>query len=540
MKLPWIIPGLRAAVLVMACLVPTVVAQDRDADLRYFIVDYPTGSGSVSSGLADDPKTELDWTHGEVRTITPSPFDLPGDGVAASQSDPPIVLCCGTKDPGRPMETGLIAQMSIQLGAPHSVQVDSQVSLPGVDAWCMSWSEQLPVIFVLDKNSRQVWMAPWAGPGQPLPPPPQWTIAFGAQEVPTLAERFVDFTPFGDQLRISTRNMQGYHVRFVNGVLQFTPFIFGVPAVQTPTWDVEDHRRVTAQGSMRLRAMGPGGALNWDLRYVLDTLAPPVLSGVHPGGANVEEIACPELLFHVPGPRYLLAGSDRIPATITALVQYGQPIAGTSLSLPDDIDVPAELLHVGVQKLFGIQARVNFAPPLTANTELVGFLLVDAREAEAEPVVDPVLPLPSGGLTLSGPSILPFSITVAAGADHALVRVPVDVPPNDLLENVVLFFQMVLADPAGGLALSSVAGTAILPAWASPTATPAASSSGVSSARSPSKEEWLRTMMGSARSARRGPAVRAVREMLRQDPESGAPSDTDRERLRELFGRLRR
>jgi hypothetical protein len=72
-----------------------------------------------------------------------------------------------------------------------------------------------------------------------------------------------------------------------------------------------------------------------------------------------------------------------------------------------------------------------------------------AREADADPVVDPVAPLSSGGMTSSGPSMHPFTITVAAGADHAVVRVPIDVPANDALADVVLFFQLAVIDPAG-------------------------------------------------------------------------------------------
>jgi hypothetical protein len=148
--------SLRRVPFLVATLVPPVVGRDPDADLRHFIVNYSTGRGGVSSGLGDRPKTDFHRDHGEDRTIVGSPFDLPRDGVLASQRNPPVVLCCGTKDPGQASDAGVIVQASIQLGQPHSVHFDSQVSLPGVDAGCMSWTPQLPVIFVLDKNTRQV------------------------------------------------------------------------------------------------------------------------------------------------------------------------------------------------------------------------------------------------------------------------------------------------------------------------------------------------------------------------------------------------
>ncbi|MGE0142161.1 MAG: hypothetical protein AB7T19_02635 [Planctomycetota bacterium] len=457
-----------------------------------------------------------------------------------SDSDPPTVLCCGTKDPGQASQSAVIFVASLVLGSPHEIQFGSQVMLPGIDASDISWSPQLPIIFVLDKSARQVWMAPWNGPDQPLPPTPQWTVGFGVPEVPILAHRFVRLGASEDAAEFTTPNGLGYYVKRSGANLQFIPFIVGVGATPVPAWHVERNGALPVPGVLRLSAITDGAALDYEVRYLLDPLAPPILAGVHPGPGEVEGILCPDLFFDLPGPRYVIAGSDRSPVSVTPIVRYGEAIGGSTLTLDRDIALPAELLYVGVNRLFGPQARVRLQSPAATAVSLSCFLLVDVREAEVDPMIDPIVPLSTGGVTLSGPSIYPFSVELPAGADHAILRARFDVPAIEALQNVVLFFQIAVADPGGGVALSSVAGSAILPAWASPMAGAAAPPAARSGQPGRSRSEWLRSMQEAVERSRRGESVREARVMLGQDSETGAPSEADRERWRALRRQLSR
>lgn len=211
---------------------------------------------------------------------------------------------------------------------------------------------------------------------------------------------------------------------------------------------------------------------------------------------------------------------------------------------PSWVFVPTEFLCVGVEKIFGPYGRVKLTPPPTAPLTLNAFLLIDAREADVEPVVDPIVLLPNGGATLSGPAIFPFTIDVAAKDEPATVRWGLDIPSDDLLENVVLFFQIVVLDPSGQVAYTSVRDGAILPASSNPLlalgiGTQQASSAGGRRSFA-TAEEYLRTVRGEARAARRGEPIRHARAMLSQDVETGAPTEEAKRTMRRLLHAMRR
>lgn len=462
----------------------------------------------------------LRWfDHNSEGIEVPSAFEAAGQVQWLSSTGTRTFLVSGASDlsgPANPVSTLQVVRLTASPA--KSIDVVDSATYTNNDFVAACWHEGLGVIYAVDNIEHKMKMAPWKGPGNALPR--AFDDAFASSQCATLNAGQLLLVPLPQGIRLVLPRMNyGEDALWTGFAWVFQPYQLGVD--EPPRWHVDNEKHVTAQEPFTLQLLGSASPADFEVWPLLDPMAVPLVSGVHPG-TGVVSIPPPAVFFALPGRPYEVRGEPNRGEIFTPLANYGAPVSSSEFLVGRDLAVPSGLHFVGVRHLCGMTARFKIASPSPTQTIVPIYLFVGIR-TEA---TDPVITFANGGASIAGAGIFTSSVTVPAGGEEFFARFRWDIPDEDAVENVVLLYQIVAADPLGGTAFTTVRATSILPTSASPLGRPRPRHGGHEGKPVQNLEGYDRYWQGLAAQGRSQTSVLAARAWLKFDPHGEVPKHT--------------
>jgi hypothetical protein len=377
--------------------------------------------------------------------------------------------------------------------APGLVEVAAADYL-GVDLRAACFSADLGMLFVADGVSGTVRAAPWA----PTAAMPDWSMfvtMFDSSSVALLqstASIALSPTPNGVVVRDLSLRI-GREATYTGAGWAFSDWSLNGPF--EPRWHLEDAMCAPTQGDLVISREGetnPGSAA-FEIRSLDDGSL--VAQGTHPGTGNVL-VPAPAVFHALPGRSFDVRGGTRRSALFTPVVRYPSASSSSVLAIYKDMSFRPQ--DFGIAAPFPFALTMDLKRPGTDAASYTAHVLVGIRNGANDPVVE------SGGHRIVNGFVLEsFAVDFAAGQQEKHLRRVIEIPDDDGFANLVVFFQIVVDDGAGGWVTSTIKGSAIRPR---PASSAAATSSSTPATASMSPEQYLQHCRALANAADKGKA----------------------------------
>jgi len=222
-----------------------------------------------------------------------------------------------------------------------------------------------------------------------------------------------------------------------------------------PRWAMDNHVEAPTQGNLGIRLET---ASNTPVAFTVVSLedGAVVATGTHPGTGTLN-IPVPPVFDALPGRTFVLGGGQLRSEYVTPIVYYGQVYDTPQVQLTSDVSFRPTSLVVNTPKLFGVSAHLKRSSAATGQS-LTGYTIIGFRNGAIDPIDQ------SGAFTLINGAVLDtFTVNFLVGEKEFDIRRHFPIPDNVGFANLVVFFQIVIDDGAGGWIVSGIKGSAIRP-----------------------------------------------------------------------------
>jgi hypothetical protein len=387
------------------------------------------------------------------------------------------------------------------------------VACPGADLRAACWSSASGLLFVVDGLTGAVLAAPWVPTAQ-LPSWNTFVPMFDGSQLPLLHSNTplaLDPIPMGVRVRDTTFNL-GHDAILVGSTWVFSDWDARGRAGER--WLVADANVAPTQGDLEVSIGGAASPASAPFELAAAEDGVVLAQGTY-SGIGVHLLPAPPVFHALPGRAFELRGGSRRPQYLTPVAQYGAAANSPVLSIYADMAFRPELLVVDQPQRFALSMQLK-RNSIASSESFTGYVLVDVRNGASDPIAQ------SGPYTIINGFVLEsFAVSFALGERELYVRRSIPIPNDDGFANLVVFFQILFDDGAGGWAVSGIRGSAIRPRAA-------ASASGASALATMSPQQYLHHCQGLAQAADRS---RARDWVLTRNPGARQQLNALRQRL---------